>query len=244
MCVKALLSAICSERREPSTSCSGAISSGGWTLSTSVCLLTCAHKRGKEKDTEFCVAIVTETTITPHPNKAPPPLLGRCVVLSWFVCTSWWYNVTLEPREGSPTTSSTTATNAVTSSSSCRQENRPQLFCLSFICLCCVRPPACRAWRFYPRPESSTLPSIGWKGSYWEFSPEVVRQEIQSMCDSAWLCVCTHVRGVWRVALHHISPQESMSDGHMNGLIILMTQLQVCVSGPCVYSNVCACGPL
>lgn len=36
------------------------------------------------------------------------------------------------------------------------------------------------------------------------------------------------------MALHHISPQESMSDGHMNGLIILMTQLQVCVSGPCV----------
>lgn len=52
MCAEALLSAGCSERREPSTSWSGgAIGCDGWTHFTSMCLLTSAHVREREKTT-------------------------------------------------------------------------------------------------------------------------------------------------------------------------------------------------
>lgn len=108
------------------------------------------------------------------------------------------------------------------SSSSCWR-NRLQLFRLSFICLVCCEETTSEPGLFHPRTESSTLSTRGWKKSYWDFSPEVVRQEIVTDSLSGYVPVCN---------FNHNSLWASMSES----LIIVMTPLQMCI--------VCVCVPL
>ena len=179
---KALLSAGCWERGEPSTSWSGAIGSSGWAHSLHLCLLTSAHVRGKggKRQRILCCHSNTEACFPPPPPKSCLEcgafcsflgLTGLCV----HVASLW--NPGKTPRPPPPPLP---------------LPAHRRIDCSCSACLSCVsvlwgdHQPA-GPGVFHPLPESSTPPSARWKEGYWELSPEVVRQETQS---PLWLCVC------------------------------------------------------
>lgn len=152
----------------------------------------CSCKR-EGKDNESRIAIATKRKVTPHPQM----FLGKCS--AGFGHVGCWSSVPLEPwEEPNPHPSA-------------RPPSLPLPAYRRIDCRCSTSlSSVCVLWGdhrragpgfFHPRPESSTLPSIGWKGSYWEFSPGVVREEIQSPSVCLIMSLYTYNRCLKSVSL-------------------------------------------
>lgn len=133
------------------------------------------------KDNESCVAIATKRKVTPHPSKCcwesvALVLASVCLNIRSAATASLWNpGKTPTPRPPTPPPPPLPADRRIDCSCSAS---------LSSVRVLRGDHQRAEPGVFHPRPESSTLPSIGWKGS-----PQSWSDRKYSHLQSCWLCV-------------------------------------------------------